>query len=403
MGVISDQARSPGDVMRRLAELERAVTQLRNARVLENAAIGAGGLRVHSGGSVRIQDGGNLNVSGEADFSRDTSIGGNLDVSANTTIGGDLDVTGSATLASQGTFTVLGTLFVNRDGVPDLPGYLRAYLDESSGRTAMILVPPRQDESSETYVLFEGATPGNPGMTRIQAGGQAQMHAGTDALVTAESGSVSITAENGSAYVTADLVGFRSPNGSGGWAVDVHSIGSKFNAVGDNGFTLRTPNNSHRIHVAGNDIGVDAPNRFYVAANVHATGDLSCGGTKPFIIDHPTKPDRSLVHVATESDKAIVEYHYRAAIGDDGSATIDLPDYFEALTAPDSRGVQVTPVGRPFMVGAEEPADGQVIVYGEPGRDVFVRVNARRGDDAGQFEVEIPRIQPPADPEERSS
>lgn len=403
MGVISDQAQSPGDLMRRLAELERAVTQLRNARVLENAAIGAGGLRVHSGGSVRIQDGGNLNVSGEADFSRDTSIGGNLDVSANTTIGGDLDVTGSATLASQGAFTVLGTLFVNRDGVPDLPGYLRAYLDESSGRTAMILVPPRQDESSETYVLFEGATPGNPGMTRIQAGGQAQMHAGTDALVTAESGSVSITAENGSAYVTADLVGFRSPNGSGGWAVDVHSIGSRFNAVADNGFTLRTPNDSHRIHVTGNDIGVDAPNRFYVAANVHAAGNLSCGGTKPFIIDHPTKDDKSLVHVATESDKAVIEYHYRATIGDDGAATIDLPDYFEALTAPDSRGVQVTPVGRPFMVGAEEPADGQVIVYGEPGRDVFVRVNARRGDDAGQFEVEIPRIQPPADPDEEQS
>src|SRR5699024_3356807 len=301
MGVISDQAQSPGDVMRRLAELERAVDRLRNARVLENAAVGTGGLRVHSGGSVRIQDGGNLNVSGEADFSRDTSIGGNLDVSANTTIGGDLDVTGSATLASQGSFTVLGTLFVNRDGVPDLPGYLRAYLVQSAGRTAMILVPPRQDESSETYVLFEGATPGNPGMTRIQAGGQVQMHGGTDALVTAESGSVSITAENGSAYVTGDLVGFRSPNGSGGWAVDVHSIGSRFNAVADNGFTLRTPNDSHRIHVTGNDIGVDAPNRFYVAANVHATGDLSCGGTKPFIIDHPTKPDRSLVHVATES------------------------------------------------------------------------------------------------------
>src|SRR5699024_5398564 len=108
----------------------------------------------------------------------------------------------------------------------------------------------------------------------------------------------------------------------------------------------------------------------------------------------------SLVRVATDADKAVIEYHYRATIGDDGSATIDLPDYFEALTAPDSRGVQVTPVGRPFMVGAEEPADGQVVVYGEAGREVFVRVNARRGDDAGQFEVEIPRIQPPADTEE---
>src|SRR5699024_9477114 len=183
MGVISDQAQSPGDVMRRLAELERAVDRLRNARVLENAAVGTGGLRVHSGGSVRIQDGGNLNVSGEADFSRDTSIGGNLDVSANTTIGGDLDVTGSATLASQGTFTVLGTLFVNRDNVPDLPGYLFAYLEQSSGRTAMKLVPPRRDESNETHLHIEGTTPGNPGIAVLRAGGQAQVRAGTDAYV----------------------------------------------------------------------------------------------------------------------------------------------------------------------------------------------------------------------------
>ena len=42
----------------------------------------------------------------------------------------------------------------------------------------------------------------------------------------------------------------------------------------------------------------------------------------------------------------------------------------------------------------------QLGAYGDPGRDVFVRINARRGDGAGQFEVEIPRIQPPADPEE---
>src|SRR5699024_5165486 len=339
---------------------------------------------------------GSLSATGDASFSGDTEIGG------------DLDVMGSATLASQGTFTVLGTLFINRDGVPDLPGYLFAYLEQSSGRTAMKLVPPRRDESNETHLHIEGTTPGNPGIAVLRAGGQAQVRAGTDAYVisdrhtyvTAEDGSVVITAENGSAYVTANLVGFRSPNNSGGWAVDVHSGTDRFNAVGENGFTLRTPNDSHRVHVAGNDIGVDAPNRLYVAANVHATGNLSCGGTKPFIIDHPTKPDRSLVHVATESDKAVVEYHYRATISDDGSATIDLPDYFEALTAPDSRGVQVTPVGRPFMVGAEEPAGGQVTVYGDPGRDVFVRINARRGDDAGQFEVDIPRIQPPADTEE---
>lgn len=212
-----------------------------------------------------------------------------------------------------------------------------------------------------------------------------------------------ITGEEDVRITAGEIFSLRTRGGSSNeWGVNVHSGagGDMFHAIADQGFSLRTPNESHRIHVVGNDIGVDAPNRFYVAANVHATGNLSCGGTKPFIINHPTKTDRSLVHVATESDKAVVEYHYRTTIGSDGSATIDLPDYFEALTAPDSRGVQVTPVGRPFMVGAEEPANGQVVVYGDPGRDVFARVNARRGDTAGQFEVEIPRIQPPANTEE---
>lgn len=94
MGVISDQARSPGDVMRRLAELERAVEGLRNARRLENAAIGKGGLRVHSGGSVRIQDGGHLDVSGDTSITGDTEIGGTLDVTGDARLRSELQVRG---------------------------------------------------------------------------------------------------------------------------------------------------------------------------------------------------------------------------------------------------------------------------------------------------------------------
>src|SRR5699024_3047141 len=261
------------------------------------------------------------------------------------------------------------------------------YLDESgANRLQLGEIESVEDESTRHGLLVQAANgddilSATDGRLSVRGDQHAWIEAVADVRISA-GGIFSLRTRGGS---------------SNEWGVNGHSgsNGDMFHAIADEGFSLRTPSNSHRIHAVGDDVGVDAPNRLYVAANVHATGDLSCGGTKPFIIDHPIKGDKSLVHVATESDKAVIEYHYRVTIGDDGSTTINLPDYFEALTAPDSRGVQVTPVGRPFMVGAEEPADGQVVVYGDPGREVFVRVNARRGDDAGQFEVEIPRIQPP--------
>lgn len=402
-----------GRLLNRIKQLEQQVADLQRGAPLRSAGIrmSPDGLTVHSSLDVEgslaatgdTQIGGTLDVTGQADFSGDTTIGGNLDVIGSATVTSTI-----RGLHANGTDGVLfGRLIHESDGSPAGVGLLV----EKDDREDILVAKTDETGSSQIrahadeFILITADSGFGLRVPKpVGDGWNVDLYGIDETLVataqgsvfvTAETGSVAITAENGGAYVTGSPVGFRSPNGSGGWAVDVHSGTSRFNAVADNGFILRTPNNSHRIQVTGNDIGVDAPNRFYVAANVHATGDLSCGGTKPFIIDHPIKGDKSLVHVATESDKAVIEYHYRVTIGDDGSTTINLPDYFEALTAPDSRGVQVTPVGRPFMVGAEEPADGQVVVYGDPGREVFVRVNARRGDDAGQFEVEIPRIQPP--------
>lgn len=52
---IGDLARSSGDVMYRLKDLERQIQDLQTARRLESASIGTGGLRV-KGGRIRIQD-----------------------------------------------------------------------------------------------------------------------------------------------------------------------------------------------------------------------------------------------------------------------------------------------------------------------------------------------------------
>lgn len=56
MGEQSDAFFSPGDVMRRLREVEAELEQVRRERRLERAAIGSGGLTVKDGGQIQVLD-----------------------------------------------------------------------------------------------------------------------------------------------------------------------------------------------------------------------------------------------------------------------------------------------------------------------------------------------------------
>jgi hypothetical protein len=85
-------------------------------------------------------------------------------------------------------------------------------------------------------------------------------------------------------------------------------------------------------------------------------GDGS-GPYKNFVIDHPVDEDRYLIHAAIEAPEALVMYRGTATV-QDGEATVELPDYFEAATHVDGRTVQVTvmqPDEQPMMVMPEPP------------------------------------------------
>ncbi len=56
MSVVSDAARSRGDVMHEIAELKRQVAELTSGRRLEAATIGAGGITIQAGGKVLVCD-----------------------------------------------------------------------------------------------------------------------------------------------------------------------------------------------------------------------------------------------------------------------------------------------------------------------------------------------------------
>ena len=72
--------------------------------------------------------------------------------------------------------------------------------------------------------------------------------------------------------------------------------------------------------------------------------DLSVSGSKQFRIAHPSDPSRYLVHASLEGPENAVFYRGEGQLKN-GSATIKLPDYFEALTREEGRTVLLTRVG----------------------------------------------------------
>ncbi|MEU0153567.1 hypothetical protein [Micromonospora fulviviridis] len=78
-----------------------------------------------------------------------------------------------------------------------------------------------------------------------------------------------------------------------------------------------------------------------------ATGVIK-GKSKQFAIDHPLDPPdatqrRQLIHAALEGPENGVYYRGEGRL-ENGTATVELPAYFEALTRTEGRTVQLTPV-----------------------------------------------------------
>ncbi len=115
------------------------------------------------------------------------------------------------------------------------------------------------------------------------------------------------------------------------------------------------------------------------AGPVLIAGGLTVSGTKNFVMDHPTKPGYILKHASTESPHNGVEYWGTITLDNNGEAVVALPDYFEALTYPDNRNVQVTAVGRATVpVSADRINAGSFTVYGAAGQEVDWLVKAVR-------------------------
>lgn len=157
--------------------------------------------------------------------------------------------------------------------------------------------------------------------------------------------------------------------------------------------------------VAKNDVNIEANGVFlrndqdpgddtFGQMRIAPNGEIRfyTGGTsfvaKSFIIDHPDDPDRWLVHGCTESPMAGVEYWGEVEIVG-GEAKVELPAYFESLTLPENRQVQLTPIDELCMVAASRIEDGKFAIKcsGPDGTKVSWLVKAERKGAAG-FPVE---------------
>ncbi len=120
----------------------------------------------------------------------------------------------------------------------------------------------------------------------------------------------------------------------------------------------------------------------YFAGNANVTGTLSKGAGS-FKIDHPLDPyNRYLYHSFVESPEMMNIYNGQARIDANGTATVQMPDYFQALNR-DFR-YQLTPIGAPMpnlYIAHEMTEQGVfVIAGGVPGAKVSWQVTGVRED-----------------------
>jgi hypothetical protein len=122
---------------------------------------------------------------------------------------------------------------------------------------------------------------------------------------------------------------------------------------------------------------------------IQITGGLQVSGTKNFVMAHPTQPGWILRHASTESPVNGVEYWGESVLGSDGTVVVTLPAYFEALTHPQNRNVQLTAIGAPTSLAYDRIANGAFTVRGVQGTEFSWLVKAERASQPGDWPIDF--------------
>jgi len=130
-----------------------------------------------------------------------------------------------------------------------------------------------------------------------------------------------------------------------------------------------------------------ASNLVTITVNTKAVSDFNVSGpiakgSGTFVIDDPVDPENTLLyHSFVESPDAKNIYNGIVTLGQDGSATIQLPDYFDALNY--QVRYQFEPIGKPMpglYIKTPESGNRFAIGGGVPGGEVSWQITGIRHD-----------------------
>lgn len=137
-----------------------------------------------------------------------------------------------------------------------------------------------------------------------------------------------------------------------------------------------------RIYItADGNVGIGTTNPGTWRLNVN--GSLRAN-SKSFEIDHPTKPNKKLVHSCIEGPEVGVYYRGRGRLIN-GQARVELPEYFNALTRDNTTTILLTAKGRvPFFLSYDDFDEKSFVVYGSV--------------EEGEFEWEVKAVRADVEP-----
>jgi len=115
---------------------------------------------------------------------------------------------------------------------------------------------------------------------------------------------------------------------------------------------------------------------------VFANGDMTATGFKPFTIDHPLDPQHKMLkHFSIESNEVLNMYRGNVVLDGNGEATVELPDYFDAININFSYNLTAIGAKADLFIKSEITNRRFEIAGGKPGQKVSWVVYADRNDE----------------------
>ncbi len=237
------------------------------------------------------------------------------------------------------------------------------------------------NDLSDSFAVVSGGY-GNRAIAKhsFVGGGYADTASGSYAVVT---GGWSNIADDYCSTVGGGENNFASGNGSvvsgGGYNLASGSYSAVAGGVYDTSAAAYSFTAGYRSRVPGGYNNSAAFNGLAATASTQLRcGTLAkTGGT--FTIDHPLDPENKILnHYFVESPEMVLIYRGSAVIGENGRATVHLPDYFNALNK--NPMIQLTGVKSNDVWVEEEVAQNTFMIGGKPGVKVYWTVTGERKD-----------------------